>query len=191
MKIGIIKTEAQYENYLNRMEQIFDAKEGTKEFEELDLLALVLEKYEEEKFSIPKPNPIAAIKFMMEQKGLNDNDLGKIINSRSRVSEIFQGKRKLTLSHIRSINKELNIPAEILIMDYKVKGKIVGTFPVLLPNAEKASPILTHIVGSKTTDLPIAAIGKQPLYKAKSEAVKTYLSGKKASKEAVQKRVNK
>ncbi len=118
MKIGIIKTEEQYNKYLKRMRKILDAKEGTKEFEELDLLALVLEKYEEEQFPIPESHPIDAIKFMMEQNNLTDDDLGKIIKSRSRVSEIFRGKRKLALNHIRAINRALHIPADILIKEY-------------------------------------------------------------------------
>jgi HTH-type transcriptional regulator/antitoxin HigA len=120
MKIEIIKTKEQYNKYLKRMREIFDAKKGTPESEELDLLALVLEKYEEEKFHIPNPDPIEAIKFIMEQNNLNDNDLALILNSRSRASEILNKKRKLSISHIRKIKSGLNISADVLIKDYEL-----------------------------------------------------------------------
>ena len=122
MEIKIIKTKKQYQDYLNRMKEIFDAKKGTPEYDELDLLALVLEKYEEEKYPIAEPNPLDAIRFMMEQNGISENELGDIIKSRSRVSELFKGKRKLNLNHIRAINKHLNVPADILIKDYQISA---------------------------------------------------------------------
>ena len=118
MKVKIIKTKKQYKEYLKRFNEIFDAKEGTPESDEFDLLALVIEKYEDEHYPIEEPHPLEAIKFMMEQKGLNDEQLGGIINSRSRVSELFKGTRKLTLGHIRAINEKLKVPAEILIKKY-------------------------------------------------------------------------
>ena len=120
MEVKIIKTKRQYKAYLERMKEVFDAKEGTPESDELDLLALVLEKYEEDNFKIQEPHPIDAIRFMMEQNNLNDDDLGKIIKSRPRVSELFHRKRKLSLNHIRAINKELHVPADILIRDYEI-----------------------------------------------------------------------
>lgn len=77
MEISIIKDEEQYRGYLSRMNEIFHAEEGTPEGKELDLLALILEKYEEDHYPIEAPDPVEAIRFMMEQLGLNDNDLGK------------------------------------------------------------------------------------------------------------------
>ncbi len=118
MEISIIKNEEQYKKYLSRMNAIFHAKEGSPESEELDLLALVLEKYEEEHYPIDAPNPIDAIRFIMEQMGLDDNDLGKILNSRSRASEILNKKRKLSIAHIRKLTAHLKIPADVLIKDY-------------------------------------------------------------------------
>lgn len=118
MDIKIIKTKKQYQIYLERMNEVFDAKKGTCEFDELDLLALVLEKYEEEKFPIKEPSPLDAIRFIMEQNNLSDDDLGKILNSRSRVTEIFKGTRKLALSQIRLLNTHLHIPAKTLIQEY-------------------------------------------------------------------------
>ena len=97
MEISIIKSEEQYRVYLDRMNEIFYAEEGTPESEELDLLALVLEKYEDEHYPIDAPDPIEAIRFMMEQMGLEDKDLGKILNSRSRASEILNKKRNTYL----------------------------------------------------------------------------------------------
>ena len=90
MDIKIIKSEEQYKGYLSRMNEIFHAEEGSPEGEELDLLALVLEKYEDEHYPTEAPDPIEAIRFMMDQMGLDDDDdLGKILNSRSRASEIL------------------------------------------------------------------------------------------------------
>tara|TARA_R110000744_G_scaffold79661_2_gene156332 strand:+ start:34 stop:423 length:390 start_codon:yes stop_codon:yes gene_type:complete len=118
MEISIIKNEKQYKTYLDRMNEIFHAAEGTAEGEELDLLALVLEKYEDEHYPIEAPDPIEAIRFMMDQMGLDDNDLGKILNSRSRASEILNKKRKLSIAHIRKLTEYLKIPADVLIKDY-------------------------------------------------------------------------
>ncbi|WP_297695247.1 transcriptional regulator [uncultured Eudoraea sp.] len=118
MEIKIIKSQEQYRTYLNRMNEIFHADEGTPEGEELDLLALVLEKYEDEHYPIDAPDPIEAIRFMMEQMGLDDNDLGKILSSRSRASEILNKKRKLSITHIRKLTEHLKIPADVLIKDY-------------------------------------------------------------------------
>lgn len=118
MEISIIKNEEQYKKYLSRMNAIFHAEEGSPESEELDLLALVLEKYEEEHYPIDAPNPIDAIRFIMEQMGLDDNDLGKILNSRSRASEILNKKRKLSIAHIRKLTEHLKISADVLIKDY-------------------------------------------------------------------------
>ena len=118
MEIKIIKSEEQYRTYLNRMNEIFHAEVGTPEGEELDLLDLVLEKYEDEHYPIDAPDPIEAIRFMMEQMGLNDNDLGKILSSRSRASEILNKKRKLSITHIRKLTEHLKIPADVLIKDY-------------------------------------------------------------------------
>lgn len=120
MEISIIKNEKQYQAYLNRMNEIFHAEEGTSESDELDMLALVLEKYEDEHYPIVAPDPIEAIRFMMEQMGMDDNDLGRILSSRSRASEILNKKRKLSIAHIRKLNQYLKIPADVLIKDYEL-----------------------------------------------------------------------
>jgi len=122
MDIKIIKSKRQYQEYLNRMKEIFDAKKGTQESDELDMLALVLEKYEEEKFPIEEPHPLDAIRFMMEQNDISDKDLGEILNGRARVTELFSGNRKLNLNQIRAINERLNVPAQILIKEYEISA---------------------------------------------------------------------
>jgi len=118
MKIKPIKSEREYELALKRLDKIFDAEPETKEGDELELLALVIEDYEDKNYPIDPPDPIEAIKFRMEQMGMNQNDLAKIIGHRSRASEILNRKRKLTLSMIRKLNRELNISTEVLVKEY-------------------------------------------------------------------------
>ncbi len=118
MKIKPIRNEADYQKALERLEVIFDAKRGTEEGDELEILAMVIDNYENDNFPIDMPDPISAINFRMEQMGLKQKDLVKMIGFKSRVSEIMNRKRKLTLEMIRKLNADLNIPTEILIQDY-------------------------------------------------------------------------
>jgi len=118
MKIKPIKSEREYELALKRLDKIFDAEPETKEGDELELLAIVIEDYEDKNYPIDPPDPIEAIKFRMEQMGMNQNDLAKIIGHKSRASEILNRKRKLNLSMIRKLNKELNISTEVLVKEY-------------------------------------------------------------------------
>lgn len=101
MKLRIIKTEADHEEALARIEEIFDAKPGTAEGNELELLSLLVEKYEEEVFPIDLPDPVSAIRFRMEQQGLRNKDLVPYIGSASKVSEVLSGQRNLSLTMIR------------------------------------------------------------------------------------------
>ncbi|WP_426064463.1 helix-turn-helix domain-containing protein [Flavobacterium sp. DSP2-3-1] len=121
MEINPIKTEIDYDLALNRINILFDAKPNTNEGDELDILVTLVEKYEQIHYSIPEPDPIEAIKFMMEQNGLTDADLGVILNSRSRVTEIFKRKRALTIKQIRVLTETLHIPAATLIKEYALK----------------------------------------------------------------------
>ncbi|MEM7658127.1 MAG: helix-turn-helix domain-containing protein [Bacteroidota bacterium] len=118
MNIRLIKTEADYQEALARLEEIFDAKLGTKEGDELEILGYLIEKYEDEQYPIGPTDPIEAIKFRMEQMGMKQKDLADIIGYKSRVSEILHRKRKLTLEMIRRLHKSLKIPTEILIQEY-------------------------------------------------------------------------
>ncbi|MEO8533680.1 MAG: DNA-binding protein [Flavobacterium sp.] len=118
MEIKPIKTEKDYDLALERVNILFEAKPNTNEGDELDILVTLIEKYEQKQYQIPEPDPIEAIKFMMEQNGLTDADLGVILNSRSRVSEIFKRKRALTIKQIRVLTDVLHIPASTLIKEY-------------------------------------------------------------------------
>lgn len=118
MKISPIRNEKDYQKALERLEVIFDAKQGTKEGDELEILAILIDNYENENFPIEMPDPISAIKFRMEQMGLKQKDLVEMVGFKSRVSEVMNRKRKLTLEMIRKLNTTLRIPTEILIQDY-------------------------------------------------------------------------
>lgn len=118
MDIKPIKTEEDYKNALIRLEVIFDALPGSSEGDELEVLGILIEKYEHEKVKFGYPDPIEAIKFRMEQLGYNQNDLAKVIGLQSRVSEILNKKRKLTVDMIRKLHVALSIPTEVLIQPY-------------------------------------------------------------------------
>jgi HTH-type transcriptional regulator / antitoxin HigA len=118
MTIKILKTEEEYNQALKRLETIFDAHADFPEGDEAELLGLLIEKYEDEYYPIDTPDPIEAIKFRMEQMSMDNNDLAKVIGYKSRVSEIFSRKRRLTLKMIINLHEKLNIPYESLIANY-------------------------------------------------------------------------
>jgi len=118
MNIKPIKTKKDYEEALARLEVIFDSKKGTVEGDELEILGMLIENYENEKFPIGFPDPVEAIKFRMEQLGYNQTDLANVVGLKSRASEILSRKRKLSLPMIRQIHDRLNIPTEVLIQAY-------------------------------------------------------------------------
>lgn len=118
MNISPIRNENDYQKALERLDVIFDAKRGTKEGDELEILAILIDNYESASFPIGLPDPISAINFRMEQMGLKQKDLVEMIGFKSRVSEIMNRKRKLTLDMIRKLNTQLRIPTDVLIQDY-------------------------------------------------------------------------
>lgn len=118
MNIKPIKTEKDYEDSLSRMEEIFDAKIGTIESDEADILGLLIDDYEKKHYPIETPDPIEAIKIRMEELNLKQVDLVDAIGGKSRVSEVLNRKRKLTVKMIRKLNKKLNLSAELLIGEY-------------------------------------------------------------------------
>lgn len=120
MKIRILKTEEDYLKALKRLEEIFQAEPGTPEGDESELLCLVIRKYEEEKYPITEVDPIEAIEFMMEQKGLIAQDLVGVIGDKTSVSKVLNRKRKLTIEMIRRLNKQLRLPFDVLLGDYSV-----------------------------------------------------------------------
>ena len=120
MEIKPIKTEKEYEAALREIERLFDAKPGTSEGDQLEVLATLVEAYENERYSIPLPDPIEAIQYYMETRGLARADIEQYIGSRARVSEILNRKRSLTLSMIQRLHEGLGIPAEVLVQPYKL-----------------------------------------------------------------------
>lgn len=118
MEWKVIKTEKDYQKAIKRLELIFDAARNSKEGDELELLSLLIDNYEQEKVLIDFPDPIEAIKFRMEQLGYKQKDLAEALGLKSRVSEILNRKRKLTLDMIRKLNEELGIPTEVLVREY-------------------------------------------------------------------------
>lgn len=116
--LRLIKTKKDYQLALERLDKIFDAKPGTKEGDELEVLGMLIEKYEDVNFPIGFPDPIEAIKFRMEQLGYSQSDLAEVVGLKSRASEILNKKRKLTLEVIRNLNKILHIPTDVLIQSY-------------------------------------------------------------------------
>jgi HTH-type transcriptional regulator / antitoxin HigA len=115
MKAKVIKTESEYEAALARIEKLMDAKLNTPQGDELELLSLLVHDYEEKTFPIDKPDPVAAIRFRMEQQGLRPKDLVPFLGSRSRVSEVLSGRRNLSLKMIRALVTGLRIPSDVLL----------------------------------------------------------------------------
>lgn len=118
MEIKPIKTEADYNKALARAEVLMDAPNRSKLADELEVLSILIERYEEEKWPMDLPDPVEAIKYRMEQLGYGTSDLQKILGHRSRVSEILNRRRKLSLQMIRCLRTELHIPSDALIGDY-------------------------------------------------------------------------
>ena len=125
MKFKILKTEADYEKALNRIEIIFDAKPNTPKGDEFELLSLLIDNYEEEHYPIDLPHPIEAIKFRMDQMGLKQKDLIGCFGDKSKVSDVLNLKRKLNLNYIRNLHQKLHIPLDALIADYETNNALM------------------------------------------------------------------
>jgi HTH-type transcriptional regulator / antitoxin HigA len=115
MNITPIKTTRDYDRTLRRIEQLMDARPGTKQGDELDVLTTLVEAYEAKHHVIYPPNPIEAIIFRMDQLGITRKDLEAMLGGRGRVSEILTKKRGLSLGMIRRLHRELHIPLESLV----------------------------------------------------------------------------
>ena len=118
VKVKPVRTEADYESALTEIEDLFDAKPGTPEADRLEILTALIEDYEEKHYAIPLPDPIEAILYYMESRGLARKELEPYLGSRARVSEILNRKRPLSLEMIRRLHRDLGIPAEVLIQPY-------------------------------------------------------------------------
>lgn len=115
----IIKTEKQYRAYLAEVDRLAtdDPVPGTPDGDRLELLAKLVEDYEKERFKFKRPDPIAAIRFRMEERGLRQKDIAPMLGGKNRVSEVLAGKRPLTLAMVRALNYSLHISAELLIRE--------------------------------------------------------------------------
>jgi len=118
MEIKPIKNEADYQAVLEEIERLFDAAPDTPEGDMLEVLTTLVEAYEEKHYSIPLPDPIEAILYHIESRGLSRRDLEPFIGSRAHVSEVLNRKRPLTMEMIRNLHRRLAIPAEVLIQPY-------------------------------------------------------------------------
>jgi len=118
MPLKLIKTKKDYQDALDKLEVIFDARHGTIEGDELEILGILIDKYEKENYPIDFPDPIEAIKFRLEQLGYSQSDLANVVGLKSRASEILNKKRKLTLQMIRNLHETLHIPTDVLIQNY-------------------------------------------------------------------------
>jgi len=121
MNLKPIKTEKEYRNALERLEIIFDAPVDTREGDEAEILYLLIEHYENEHYAIEAPDPIEAIKIRMEELNLRQKDLVGIIGGKSRVSEVLNRKKKLTVEMIRAFEQLLQISASVLVRNYQLE----------------------------------------------------------------------
>jgi HTH-type transcriptional regulator/antitoxin HigA len=122
MEIRPIKTEKDYNAALKDVKNLFNAEPGTPDGDRLDVLSTLIEAYEDAHYEIPAPDPIEALHYFMESRGLTRADIEPYIGSRARVSEILNRKRPLTLPMIQRLHTELGIPAEVLVKPYKVSA---------------------------------------------------------------------
>lgn len=115
-----IKNDRQYEYALARAYALMqkDIKANTPTSDELEILSMLIKEYENKNYPVPKPHPVEAIKFRMEQINMTERELSELLGSRARKSEILSGKRKLSLSMIRKLVERLHIPADVLIQTY-------------------------------------------------------------------------
>ena len=122
MDIKLIKTEEDYQIALEQLDNIFDAAEGTPDSDQADILALLIDEYENIHYPIETPDPIEAIKIRMEEMQLKQKDIASALGGKNRASEILNRKRKLTVDMIRNLTESLNLSASLLIKDYKLSA---------------------------------------------------------------------
>ena len=125
MDMRALNTEADYDWALAEIARYFEREPepGTPDAERFDVLAALIEHYEAKHWSIEPPDPVEAIRYRMEQAGLHQADLGRLLGSRSRASEILARKRALTMEQAYRLHREWHIPAEVLLQPYHVAGR--------------------------------------------------------------------
>lgn len=124
MDIRPIRSDADYDAALAEIDRLWGARVGTPEGDRLDVLTTLVEKWEDEHYPVPPPDPIEAIKFRLDQQGLDQSALIGVIGSRSRVFEIMNRKRSLTLAMIRALHQQFGIPADVLIQPTRPEQKV-------------------------------------------------------------------
>jgi HTH-type transcriptional regulator / antitoxin HigA len=122
MDVKPIRTEEEYENALARIVEIWDAESGSRESDELEVLAVLVEAYEEKHHPVDPPDPIEAIKFRMDQMSMTRKDLEGYIGHRGRVSEVLNRKRGLSVDMIRRLSTGLGISADVLVREYPLRS---------------------------------------------------------------------
>jgi len=122
MQLKSIKTENDYHQALHDLENLWEAEEGTEAFDHLEILSTLIEAYEEKVFPIQAPDPVKAIEFRMEQQGLSNKDMEQYLGSKSKVSEVLNYKRPLSINMIRRLASGLGMDPAILILEYPLKG---------------------------------------------------------------------
>lgn len=118
--VALIGDVKDYKEALKRIKTIFDAEPGSKEHDELELLIMLVENYERKHYEIPKSDPISIVQFIMEQRGLKQNDLVGILGDKTNVSKVLNRRRPLTLEMIRNFSRTFNISSELLINEYEL-----------------------------------------------------------------------
>lgn len=121
MEIRPIKSEADYKTTLAEVERLFDATPDTPEGDRLEVLTTLLEAYEKKHYSIPSPDPVEALTYWMESRGITRKEMEPLVGSRARLSEIFNHRRGLTLTMIRNLHNKLGIPVEALIQPAQLR----------------------------------------------------------------------
>src|SRR3990170_2879101 len=142
MEIHPVKTEANYQAALKDIERLFDAVPNTPEGDRLEVLTTLVDVYEEQHYPVPAPEPVEAILYHMESRGLTRRDLEPYIGNRARVSEILNRKRSLSLRMIQQLHAELGIPAEVLLQPYRMGRESRARRPLrkALPPAKGVQP---------------------------------------------------
>lgn len=120
IEIEMVRNKASYRRALKRVAAFFDRppKAGSSDEAEFELLMMMVDRYEAEHHAVSPPDPIAAIEFAVDQRGLTSADLQRILGSRQRVHDILHKKRRLSLEHVRALHEQLGVPAEVLIRTY-------------------------------------------------------------------------
>lgn len=137
----MIRTESDYESALQRMEVIFDAPKGSKMAEEAEVLAILLEAYESEHYPIEYPDPIRAIQIRMNELNLKQKDLVGLIGGKSRVSEVLNRRKRLTIEMVRSLSTLLDLPTELLVQEYPLDNGNRGSTTSKKPRSKRKTVV--------------------------------------------------